>query len=505
MARPVVFVTSEIYPFSKSGGLGDVLGALPLALHFQGVPVSVVTPFYGRLRTSEFGIHLTISDCHVGYPWAPITCEVFEADYHGVKVYFISRGEYFDRRYYYNDHKGDYFDNCERFIFFCRAVIGLMRHLNMPPAIMHAHDWQTALVPAYVNFLRRSDPWWADTRTIMTIHNLAFQGRFASRLFDNCGLPLEAWSMNGVEYWGDFNLLKAGIAYADLITTVSPSYSREILGPDQGYGLEAMLRTRRDVLSGILNGADYEIWDPATDKFLPHSYSADDPSGKRACKEALLDELGMDKGLMSRPLLGFIGRLREQKGIDLLFSILPALMKFDVGVVILGEGSPEYEANAYEFMENYQGRVCSVVSYTEDLAHRIQAGSDIFLMPSRYEPCGLTQIYALRYGSPPVATAVGGLRDTILPWPALESTGFTFGRPEPDAFLRAILGAIQVWEDRPEDWRDLIQRCMREDFSWDISARRYRECYRRLGCDTGELRADPSERGVPRKILFDHA
>ncbi|ABM28019.1 glycogen synthase GlgA [Nitratidesulfovibrio vulgaris] len=486
MQRQVVFATSEMYPFSKSGGLGDVLGALPLALHRMGVPTAVVTPFYGRLRTADYPIRLTVSDCHVGYPWAPITCDVFEADYHGMPVYFIHRGEYFDRRYYYNDHKGDYFDNCERFVFFCRALLALMRRLGQPPAVLHAHDWQTALVPAFLYFLRQGDPFWQDTRSVLTIHNLAFQGRFASRLFETSGLPPQAWSVDGAEFWGDFNLLKAGIAYADKVTTVSPSYAREILGPAYGSGLDGILRKRAHALHGILNGADYDIWSPGNDRFLPCRYTPTDLAGKAQCKRALIEELGLDPHLARRPILGFIGRLRGQKGIDLLLDILPRLMESDVGVIILGEGNLTHEARALELMEAYRGRVCTIVSYTEDLAHRIQAGSDIFLMPSRYEPCGLTQMYALRYGTPPVATAVGGLRDTIVPWPSPESTGFTFGRCESAAFLRAILDAVHLWTTAPGDWQGMVRRAMAQAFTWERAGRAYLDLYAQLGVSPGE-------------------
>ena len=483
MSRKVVFLTSEMYPFSKSGGLGDVLGALPLALHRMGVETSVITPFYGRLRTGDFGIHLTISDCHVGYPWGPITCDVYEADYHGMPVYFIHRGEYYDRRYYYNDHKGDYFDNCERFIFFCRAALALMQRLGEAPAIIHAHDWQAALAPAYLHYWRQVDSYWQNTRSIMTIHNLAFQGRFASRLFEGSGLPPQAWSMNGVEFWGDFNLLKSGIAYADKVTTVSPSYAREILGPAQGYGLDGILRHRQHALQGILNGADYDIWNPEDDRFLSCGYTPDDLSGKQRCKVHLLDELGLDPELANRPVLGFIGRLRGQKGIDILLDIIPRLMERNLGIIILGEGNLKHEARALELMEHYRGRLATVVSYTEDLAHRIQAGSDIFLMPSRYEPCGLTQMYALRYGTPPIATAVGGLRDTIVPWPLPEATGFTFGRFEPESFLRAILDAVNLWENDKRGWKAMVRRAMQPSFTWERSGHQYIDLYRQLGLD----------------------
>ncbi|MDL2207098.1 glycogen synthase GlgA [Desulfovibrio sp. OttesenSCG-928-F20] len=480
MAGRVFFAASEVYPFSKSGGLGDVMGALPCALHQAGSNVAVISPFYGRISTGNYRIRLTISDLPVGYPWAPITCDIYEADYHGVSMYFIDRGEYFDRRYYYNTHKGDYFDNAERFIFFCRAAIALMERLGEPPAIVHAHDWQAALLPAYIHFLRRSNPFWASTGTLFTIHNLAFQGRFSSRLFASSGLPPEAWHINGVEYFGDFNLLKGGIAYADAVTTVSPSYAREILTEKYGCGLDGILRSRELHLYGILNGADYQVWNPAEDPYLPCRYDADNLEGKKRCKSNLIAELGLDPDLNERPILGFIGRMRGQKGIDLLNAIIPELMKMDVGVVVLGEGNPAHEARIMELMENYQGRVAAVIGYTEDLAHRMQAASDIFLMPSRYEPCGLTQMYALRYGTPPVATAAGGLRDTINPWPADDATGFIFTNSAPADFLVAIKEAVALWTKEPKAWRNMMFRAMNQAFTWEKSCREYQEVYRKV-------------------------
>ncbi len=478
----IVFIASEIYPFSKTGGLGDVLGALPLTLHKMGVDVGVITPFYGRLSTGEFKLRLLTSRCPVGYPWAPITAEIYVADYHGLPVYFIQRGEFFDRRFYYNTHEGDYFDNCERFIFFCRACLEWARRMDMAPQLFHVHDWQAALVPAYLHFWRRMDPFWHRTKSMTTIHNLAFQGRFASRLFWNSGLPEEAWSMDGVEFWGDFNLLKAGIAYSDLVSTVSPTYAREILTKEYGCGLEGILSKRRANLRGILNGADYSVWDPSQDRYLPCTYDATDFSKKRDCKANLLEEMDMDPALEKRPVLGFIGRLRRQKGIDLLIEIMPRLMEMNVGVVVLGEGNLEFEARLMEMMENYPGRLSVRIGYTEDLAHRIQAASDIFLMPSRYEPCGLTQIYALRFGTPPVATNLGGLTDTIIPYPDPACTGFTFAQATADHFLESIRQAVDVYS-RPREWQAIMARAMQADFSWERSARQYLSVYRELGID----------------------
>lgn len=476
----ILFATSEIYPYSKTGGLGDVMGALPLTLHRMGINTAVITPFYGRLKTAGFGVHLMHSDCPVGYPWPPVTTDIYVSDFHGMPVYLVERGEFFDRREYYNTHKGDYFDNCERFIFFCRAIMEWARLLETPPAVIHAHDWQTALVPALLNFWRQGDHFWRDTRSVLTIHNLAFQGRFSSRLFWESGLPPHAFAIDGAEFFGDFNMLKAGISYSDKITTVSPSYAQEICHDRHGCGLEGSLSSRAADLAGILNGADYSVWNPADDIFLPMTYDVDEMEGKQVCKEQLIQELGMDQALAERPLLGFIGRLREQKGVDLLIAILPKLMELNVGIVILGEGDLGLEARLLGLMEDYPGRLMALVSYTEDLAHRIQAGADIFLMPSRYEPCGLTQMYSLRYGTPPVATAVGGLRDTIIPWPRPDATGFHFQEPEPLSFYSAIREAVLVWDKR-EVWEQLRRRAMEQNFSWVRSAQCYIDVYKELG------------------------
>ncbi|SMF19263.1 glycogen synthase GlgA [Desulfovibrio gilichinskyi] len=476
----VLYVTSEMYPFSKTGGLGDVMGALPPCVHYKGVNAAVITPFYGRMNLAGHKLRLVYSDLHVGYPWPSTTAEIYQTDYDGMPVYFVARGEYFDRRHYYNTHNGDYFDNCERFIFFCKAVLKWARLLPSPPAVIHSHDWQSSLVPPYLYFERAKDSFWKNTKTVSTIHNLAFQGRFSERLFHESGLPAEAWSMQGAEFYGDFNMLKSSIAYSDAVTAVSPTYAQEILGPEFGCGLEGFLKLHKDKIEGILNGADYNVWDPSEDKFLPCRYTAEDISGKQKCKRSMLREFNISDQFADKPVFGFIGRLRDQKGVDLLIDIIPKLMKKDIGLIVLGEGNLAYEAQLLDLMEAYAGKMSVRVGYTENLAHSIQAGSDIFLMPSRYEPCGLTQIYALRFGTPPVATAVGGLRDTITPFPDEAATGFTFAEPDSDLFFEAIESAIAAWHDRKE-WKKMVKRAMLKEFTWDHSADEYIKLYRKLG------------------------
>jgi starch synthase len=476
----VCFLVSEIYPFSKTGGLADVMGVLPLTLAKMGLKVCVITPLYGRISPARYKLHLIYKDVSVGYPWPEIKADVYWADYHGMPVYFIDRGEYFDRHDYYCTYKGEYFDNCERFIFFCRACLALIKRFGQSPKILHAHDWHTALTVAYIYFLRQKDVFWSNTSTVLTIHNLAFQGRFSSRLFWDCGLPYKAWNMDGVEFYNSFNLLKSGIAYADLITTVSPTYAQEILTPEFGCGLEGFLQKRSNALTGILNGADYNVWHPEKDGFLDINYSWQDMAGKKQCKIQLLQCLGVREDDLDRPLLAFIGRLRRQKGIDLLLDIIPSLVERNLRVVVLGEGNSAFEARLMDLVEKFPGRVSGVVGYTEEMAHKLLAGADIFLMPSRYEPCGLTQMYSLRYGTPPVATAVGGLNDTIVPYPRDGTTGFIFDEPQANLFLQTIDQALDVFENKAA-WQQIQINAMQVDFSWDVSARMYLEEYKRLG------------------------
>ncbi len=474
---PDIFhISSEIYPFSKSGGLADVVGILPQALEDIGLQPCVITPLYGRISTSRFQISLIYEDCPVGYPWPEITADIYYTDFKGIPVFFIQRGEYFDRRSYYCTSKGDYFDNCERFIFFSRAAVSFMEKMGFKPRIVHAHDWHAALTNAYIYFQRESKDLWKNTRTVFTIHNLAFQGQFSSRLFWDSGLPFEAWHMDGVEYYNNFNLLKSGIAYSDLITTVSPTYASEILTPEFGCGMEGLLAQNKNKIWGILNGADYQTWNPETDKYLAANFTARDLSGKKECKARLLKELSLPEKPVDMPIFGFIGRLRRQKGIDLIMEKAENIVEKGGRIIILGEGKQKFEAQLMQLVEKYPQNISGIVGYTEEMAHKIQAGSDFFLMPSRYEPCGLTQMYSLRYGTLPIATAVGGLRDTITAYPEEGANGFVFSKADPSTFMESVNEALEVYLD-PIWWEKMRQNAMHADFSWDNSARVYARAY----------------------------
>ncbi len=475
----ILFATSEIYPFSKSGGLGDVAGILPLALKDLGRDVAVVTPLYGRLNPTAYPLRLLKENCPVGYPWPDVTADVYLADYQGVPVYFVDRPEYFDRKQFYCTYHGEYFDNCERFIFFSRAVMAWARWMDPKPTVLHCNDWHTSLIPAYLFETRQEDSFWSGVASVQTIHNLAFQGQYSARLFWESGLSPSAWHMDGAEYHGSFNMLKTGIAYADKVTTVSPSYAREIMTQEFGYGLEGLLARRAEDVEGILNGVDYSIWDPRADPFLRAHYGPFELSGKQICKEDLLERTGLHTRYATRPVLGFIGRMRWQKGVDLILDILPELLEMDLALVFLGEGDLEMETHLTNLSEQYPGQLAVIIGYTEELSHQIMAGSDIFLMPSRYEPCGLTQLYGLRYGALPVTSNVGGLRDTVVSWPDPEGTGFKFDRFEPEDFAAAVRTAVNLWED-PRGWEAMRERAMLRDFSWEQSAVEYDKLYRGL-------------------------
>lgn len=469
----ILFVSAEVAPFAKVGGLADVAAALPRALAELGAEVAVAMPKY---RGVEAKADLEeVSRFPVSIGGEDKECVVFRSTLPGgqVPIYFLGHDPYFDREQIYGEGGGDYPDSLERFAFLSRGALSLAHHLEIKPEVIHVNDWHTALVPVYL----RAGLDLRGAKTVLTIHNLAYQGVFPWEKRAVLGLPEQA--LTALEHQGKLNLLKGGIATADLLTTVSPAYAREIL--ERGEGLEDALRARAEDLVGVLNGVDYSVWNPETDPHLWANYSARDLSGKEENKRRLQGELGLENDPRA-PLVGMISRLAEQKGFDLVIPAFDRMMALGIQFVLLGTGDPRYEEFFRKAAERYQGRVAALITFSEEWAHRIEAAADIFLMPSRFEPCGLNQMYSLRYGTVPVVRATGGLADTVKDYdPGRdEGNGFVFQEYAPEAMLSALRRAVGVYRGDEEAWRRLMLRGMREDHSWEASAREYLNLYRRL-------------------------
>ena len=477
----ILFATPEAVPFAKTGGLADVAGALPKFLQPLGCEVILVMPYYRMVKRSGFPIQYLGEEIEVPLGDETLRAEVYQGHLDkNITVYFIGRDEFFDREYLYSGPKGDYFDNAERFVFFTRAVLNLARHIQFSPDVIHHHEWQTGLIPAYLKSIYGNDPFFERTATVFTIHNIAYQGLFKKEKLSLTGLPPEMYNPEGIEFWERINLMKAGIVYADAINTVSQKYSDEIQTPEYGYGLEGILRKRRKDLYGILNGVDYQDWDPSHDSHLIARYDLNNPAGKRECKKDLLKEFGLPPALEKVPLLGMISRLADQKGFDLLAEIIDELFTFDIGFVLLGTGEQKYHDLFSRIAKKYPQKAGIRIAYDDRLAHKIEAGADLFLMPSKYEPCGLNQIYSLKYGTIPVVRATGGLDDTITHYDPSAGTGngFKFARYNSKDFLNQIKAAMSLYA-QPEQWTKLIRNAMASDFSWQRSADAYLQLYRK--------------------------
>lgn len=465
-------VSSEAAPFAKTGGLADVLGALPAALQARGEQVAVVIPRFRQVGLTDTQRVYDALPVRVGSD--SFSVAFYERVYRGVTYYFADCPPLFDREYLYGTPDGDYRDNALRFAVFCRAALGVAKHL-FRPQILHIHDWQAALVAPYVKQSFATDPTVLNLKVLLTIHNLGYQGIFGPQELPYTGLSRDLLTPEGIEFYGDINLLKAGLMYSDAISTVSPTYAREIQTPEHGFGLDGVLRRRSDVLTGILNGVDYADWDPATDRHLAHHYSVDALEAKQLCKQDLLAEFGFTSpDTLDRPLLGIVSRFASQKGFDLIAEAAAELVQEDLQLVVLGNGETRYEEMFRALADRYPERVALRVGYDNPLAHRIEAGSDMFLMPSRYEPCGLNQIYSLRYGTLPVVRATGGLDDTID-----EDTGFKFQAYSGRALLQAVREALKAYRDR-ERWQIMMITAMERDFSWTASAAQYSALYEKL-------------------------
>jgi starch synthase len=465
----VLMVASEATPFAKTGGLADVIGGLPAALAARGENVAVVIPDY---RENVYPTPPTVAYRNLAIPIGPgFMADLYQATERGVTFYFVHCPALFDRDGIYGSGGVDHPDNDIRFAVLSMAGLAVARYL-FAPNIIHSHDWQAALAPVYLHEHFQTDPTFLGVKTLFTIHNLGYQGIFAPQALSEIGLSPKLFNADQLEFFGNLNLLKGGIAFSDAVSTVSKGYAQEIQTPEYGFGLDGFLR-RRAPIYGIVNGVDYEEWSPEHDPYIARQYSVDNLSGKRDCKKALLAEFGFSPDL-NRPLIGIVSRLASQKGFDLIAPIASELMEMDISLAVLGSGEAEYEAMFRSLAGAHPDKVGLRQGFDNPLGHRIEAGADMFLMPSRYEPCGLSQIYSLRYGTVPVVRATGGLDDTIE-----KDTGFKFRDYSGSALIAAIREAIKVYR-RKDDWKAMMQRGMRKDFSWAAAAGEYVALYQQL-------------------------
>ena len=475
----IALIASEVTPFSKTGGLADVLGTLSVDLERLGHELCVIAPAHRSVLQGSFNLREMPIQLSVPISDRQQEAKVLEASIDKrVAVFMIRADEYFDREFLYGTPAGDYLDNAERFVFFSRAALELLR--RRPVDIVHCHDWQTAPAIVFLKTQARRYAELAAAKNVFTIHNLGFQGIFGQAAWHLLNLDLGYFTPQFLEFFGNINFVKGALVFADKITTVSPSYAAEIMTTEQGFGLEGVLRQRADDLVGILNGVDYHVWNPWTDPYLQDHYAENSLARKSACKRNLAASLGLpDRG--EAPLLAVISRLTSQKGFDLIVSIFDALMQRGVQFVLLGSGEMRYEEFFRAAINRYPGQVAARFGFDEPLAHQIEAGADLFLMPSLYEPCGLNQMFSLKYGTIPVVRAVGGLKDTVeqCDVDAQSGTGFVFEAYEPQALLAAINQSLMVFQNKAS-WMALQRRAMTMDFSWDRSAKRYADLYRQL-------------------------
>lgn len=473
----ILFVSSEVSPFAKTGGLADVAGALPKALRKIGHDVRIIMPLYQCVETGNFTIKKARKGFEVPVGGTMQKGLLRQTSLGDIPVYLVENKEYFQRPALYGTPAGDYPDNSDRFGFFCQSVVELLKRLDFRPDIIHCHDWQTALIPFIIKHEHRDDPFFARTALVYTIHNLAYQGIFEREALNSFGLDDSHFTVDRLEYYGKINLMKGGILTADVINTVSNAYCREIRTEEMGCGLQGVLQQRAHNLYGILNGIDYEDWNPSTDPFIFKNFTPTTLSGKAANKKNLQKALGLEQS-PSTPLLGMITRLSSQKGLDLLEALLPKFLENELQLVLLGTGDEKYMKIFSALQEKPSDALSINLTFDLALSRKIYAASDMFLMPSHYEPCGLGQLIALRYGSVPVVRKTGGLADTVfdLRDGIREANGFTFDEYTPEAFWNAISRALELYKDRKK-WDKMVRTGMNTDYSWDHSAGEYEVLY----------------------------
>jgi starch synthase len=473
----ILLASSEVVPFAKTGGLADVAGALPKALQKLGIDVRVIMPKYKGIE--EEGFPLTYTGEHISclISEKSIDAEIVESRYDDVTVYLIDKDEYYYRDSLYSTQDGDFIDNAERFIFFSKAILETVKKTGFIPDCIHCNDWQTALVPVFLKTLYRQDPLLSKIATLLTIHNLGYQGLFWHLDWHLLDIGWEYFTPSFLEFYGKINCLKGGIVFSDILNTVSKKYSEEIQTAEFGCGIEGIIQTRQSDLYGIVNGIDYDEWNPKDDAYIPAPYGANGLGGKKTCKAALQRAFGLPVD-DAKPVISSISRLADQKGFDLVSEGFERFLSLGVQYVLLGTGERKYHELFSHLAEKYPDSFSVKIIYDNALAHLIEAGSDMFLMPSRYEPCGLNQLYSLRYGTVPIVRAVGGLDDTIRDdeGSSQSRTGFKFHDYTVDAMIQAVERALASYRNPPE-WNSLVRRCMDQDFSWEKSAREYKTLY----------------------------
>ena len=476
----IVIASPEAVPYVKTGGLADVAGALFKEYRRMKKDAYIILPLYKKIKVSQ----PSLTDTGVKIK-VPVGSRVLEGRiFSQSSAYFIECEEFFAREELYGTPEGDYADNASRFVFFSRGILEICKAMKFQPDIIHCNDWQTGLVPLYLRTIYGADKFFKNTASIFTIHNLGYQGLFSSSEMPLTGLGWELFNPEGLEFYGKVNFLKAGISSADILNTVSNTYSKEILSKEFGCGLDGVLRNRVRDLYGVINGIDYEEWDPSRDAFIPAKYSHDVISGKAFCKKELMKSLFRPLDILDAeriPLIGMVGRLSAQKGLDLVLQSVNELLSRGVKLVILGKGDEIFHRSLSEIAKRYKGKVSVTIGFEEALAHRIYAGSDFFLMPSRYEPCGLGQLIALRYGCIPIARKTGGLVDTVQDYEPLTSkgTGFLFSDYTPSAMQEAVKRALCVYTDK-DKFQGMLVNGMQLDFSWKKSAKRYIKLYNEI-------------------------
>ena len=480
----IAYIASEVVPFAKTGGLADVAGALPPEIEKTGHEVCVFMPFYDLARRNDPRARPTGVHVQVPIRERQVGAEIMASELPNSKVpvYFVRNDAYFGREQLYGDEGGDYSDNCERFVFFCRAVLEAISPTVGKCDVVHCNDWQTGLVPAYMKTLYRTKPGLATARSVFTVHNLAYQGMFSHLDMPITGLDWSLYNWRQLEFYDHLNLLKGGLVFADALTTVSERYAEEIQTEEFGCGLDGVLRERAQDLYGIINGVDYSVWDPSVDPLIPAQFTPEEMGGKDACKKHLRQKCGLPEATV--PVIGLVSRLADQKGLDLIAEIIDEIMRMDVQLVVLGTGDAKYHRVFEAMAARYPDQMSANLLFDNTFAHEIEAGADMFLMPSRYEPCGLNQFYSLRYGTVPIVRETGGLADSITDFSSGtlaegRANGFSFMPYEGSALMDAILRAVDAFGD-DETWRKLMQIGMRQDWSWASSARKYVSLYEKV-------------------------